>query len=127
MLVVLLFLIAGVSAFFGDFFNQHQNFQQQQAQPQTPEQVEQSVLNNGCKEYLCPDTLSCVRTPNDCPCKFPSSQLRCVLPDGSFMCISKPAGDISEKYNDPSNNWKIDAGGDVRDCGWVSRAWNGLV
>lgn len=84
------------------------------------------TLNQNCNKYLCQDTLQCVDEPKLCPCPFPSSQLRCFLPNGNYICISKPAD--SDEYNDPQNNWRVDAKDDnIRDCGWVSRAYKGLI
>lgn len=46
--------------------------------------------------------------------------MRCPLPNGNFICISKPAGDFGGKYDDPEKNFKVDANSnDIRDCGWV--------
>ena len=115
MLVLPLLFVAGVSANFFDFFQQQ--FHGEAPQDTSPEEFEANLLNDGCGKYFCPDTRTCVETPNDCPCPYPSSQLRCVLPNGEYLCISKPAGDISQLYLDPETNWKLDAGGDVRDCG----------
>ncbi|WLF78914.1 Long chronological lifespan protein 2 [Lodderomyces elongisporus] len=91
----------------------------------SPQQHEEAMLNANCNTYLCPDTGICVDAPKFCPCPYPSSQLRCFLPDGRYVCISKPAGyGIADKYNDPQTNFKIDAKDDnIRDCGWVNRAW----
>ena len=66
----------------------------------------------GCEGYLCEDTMTCVHKPVDCPCVFPNSQIKCVLPDQkSYVCISKPA------EGDP----------EPRDCDFVARAYKGLV
>lgn len=86
------------------------------------------MLLSDCNTYVCPDTLTCVDEPNKCPCPFPSSQLRCILPNADYVCISRPAGDFGENYDNPDTNWKVDAKDDaVRDCGWVKRAYNGKV
>lgn len=70
--------------------------------------------------------MECVSGPKDCACPFPSSQLRCILPNGEPLCISKPAGEFGGVYDDERSNWKVDARDDaVRDCGWVKRAWEG--
>jgi hypothetical protein len=46
-----------------------------------------------CDEYLCPDTLSCVAAPKDCPCPF--GQDKCALGKrGDFICVS-PVNGIS--------------------------------
>lgn len=113
-------LLALASANIFDFF-------QNQFQHQTQEDavdIEQQVLESKCSKYLCPETMECVSSPRDCSCTFPSSQLRCILPNGEPFCISKPAIDLEGKYDDPANNWKVDAkNDDIRDCGWVQRAW----
>ncbi|ODQ78814.1 hypothetical protein BABINDRAFT_24089, partial [Babjeviella inositovora NRRL Y-12698] len=67
--------------------------------------------NDKCNEYLCPDTLVCVSGPAECPCPFPDSQLKCVLPgDANYVCISKP-----------------ETAKEVRDCAWVMKAYEGLI
>jgi hypothetical protein len=84
-------------AFFEQFF-------QQQHQQQGEESHQDKYLNKECSEYLCPDTLSCVKTPKDCPCPFPNSQIKCLI-GASYVCISKGS----------------------RDCQFVNNAYNGLV
>lgn len=123
----LLFLLA---LYFGvaqaSFFDFIQNQFHNANQPRQSN-FEVDKLNIGCNQYLCADTLQCVEEPKLCPCPFPSSQLRCFLPNGNYLCISKPAGDIASKYDDPTTNWKVDAkDDDVRDCGWVSRKYKGI-
>ena len=128
-LVTLLLLITLTSANLFDFINHQFGGGSQHAQGvKNPQDYENLMLNTQCNKYLCPDTGICVDAPKFCPCPYPSSQLRCFLPDGRYVCISKPAGEgISEKYDDPKTNFKIDAKDDNRrDCGWVSRAWRGL-
>ncbi|CAI7240134.1 BEM_collapsed_G0037400.mRNA.1.CDS.1 [Saccharomyces cerevisiae] len=96
-LCIVYFDSTGVNAFFN--FGHHQQQQQQQQQS-----YEDQVLNNPCDGYLCPTPLTCVAQQKDCPCPFPKSQLKCVLPDNKFVCISKPATH-NEKfraiYDDP--------------------------
>ncbi|KAH3679002.1 hypothetical protein WICPIJ_008743 [Wickerhamomyces pijperi] len=109
-----------------NFFNQHQH---QQQQPKKT--YEEEFLNIDCKKYLCPDTQTCVKSPSDCPCPFPSSQLKCQLPgtEGKFVCISKPATNdqhLIQLYDDPSRGPKTAVKG-LRDCGWVIEAYKGLV
>ncbi|KAK9455529.1 hypothetical protein V1511DRAFT_295326 [Dipodascopsis uninucleata] len=59
-----------------------------------------------CKDYVCQDTLSCVKKPTDCPCVFPDSEEKCILPDKkNYICISKNG----------------------RGCSFVEKAWKGLV
>lgn len=118
-LFIAIILATRVSAGFFDF-----SFQKQ---PQEPATYEANALLSDCNKYVCPDTLACVDAPNKCPCPFPSSQLRCVLPNSEYVCISRPAGD-NEKYDDLATNWKVDANDDnIRDCGWVSRVYNGKI
>lgn len=127
-IISVLLAVTMVSANLFDFIQNQFHGGQQQAQRQTPDEYESSVLNSRCAQYLCPDTSICVESAKFCPCPYPSSQLRCFLPNGRYVCISKPAGEVSSNYNDPKSNWKIDAkDDDIRDCGWVSRAWKGLV
>ncbi|RCK62367.1 Long chronological lifespan protein 2 [Candida viswanathii] len=131
-LILSSFLVSLASANLFDFlnnFNHGGGGRQQQQGVRNPQEYENRILTSQCNQYLCPDTGLCVESPKFCPCPYPSSQIRCFLPDGRYLCISKPAGEgISDKYNDPKTNWKIDAKDDnIRDCGWVNRAWRGLV
>lgn len=121
--IIVLAYFSLVSANMFDFFqNQFQGGQENQVS------FEDQVLENSCGKYLCPDTLKCVKGPKDCPCPFPSSQMKCILPNGQHVCISKPAGSFGGKYDDLEKNWKVDAKDDkVRDCGWVKRAWEGKI
>ncbi|CAH6721401.1 long chronological lifespan protein 2 [[Candida] jaroonii] len=117
-IIILLFLTI-VKANIFDFFQSQFTGQKQQ-----PESAEIEKLNLNCDSYLCPDTNTCVESPSHCPCPFPSSQLRCFLPNGNYLCISKPNGN----GYDGQDNWKVDAKDDnIRDCGWVSRAYKGLI
>ncbi|KAF7581233.1 hypothetical protein FOB63_003870 [Clavispora lusitaniae] len=123
-ILYLLVLCGAVSASIFNFM--HDQYQHQE--PRHEVSFEQRVLESNCDKYLCPGTLECVARPQDCPCPYPSSQMRCVLPNGDPLCISKPTGDYNGKYDDPAKNWKVDAKDDnVRDCGWVKRAWEGRV
>lgn len=127
-IICILFTLTYVSANLFDFIQHQFQGSGQQAQRQTPGEYESANLNSGCSKYLCPETSICVEDPKFCPCPYPSSQLRCFLPNGRYVCISKPAGEVSLKYSDPKTNWKIDAkDDDIRDCGWVGRAWKGMV
>ncbi|KAH3901943.1 Lcl2p SCDLUD_001728 [Saccharomycodes ludwigii] len=127
----LLSLLPFTSAFFEEFFQQ--GFFQHQQNHQQKQQVshEESVLNNNeCSKYLCPETKACVDKPIDCPCPYPASQLKCILPDNkNYVCISKPAVDdpkLMELYDDLEKGPKQHNEG-VRDCGWVIDASKGLV
>lgn len=124
-LICILSLTSFAFGFFNDFFkHQFQHHQQPHGMFQTPEDYENQFLNAKCDRYLCPDSGICVDAPKLCPCPYPSSQIRCFLPNGNHLCISKPAGDeFIHIYDDPKTNWKVDAKDDnVRDCGWVNRA-----
>ncbi|EDO17719.1 hypothetical protein Kpol_1033p23 [Vanderwaltozyma polyspora DSM 70294] len=124
-LFAILLLLPYSQGFFNFQGNQRQQ-QQQHHQNANPAEGflsphEERALSNQCPGYLCPDTEECVDSPSSCPCPFPGSQLKCSLPDGTFVCISKPATDnedINRKYDDLSGNSKIKFNG-VRDCGWV--------
>lgn len=110
----------------GGLFDFLQN--QFQQQPEFQQNYEVERLNSDCGGYICPESLVCVNDARNCPCPYPSSQLRCVLPNGQHVCISKPAGEVSGLYDDPQSNWKVDAKDDnVRDCGWVNRYYKGLI
>lgn len=109
----------------GSLFDFIQNQFNNPKQPGTS--FEREKLDSNCNEYICPDTGVCVKEAKYCPCPYPLSQLRCFLPNGNYICISKPAGgDLN--YNDPQTNWKVDAkDDDIRDCGWVSRYYKGQI
>lgn len=120
-LLIIAVLASTSSAFIFDFNRGGQQQQQQQQQAS----YEDVVLNNACSKYLCPDTLACVSGPEECPCPFPKSQLRCTLPDGQYICISKPATHDSKLngiYDDPIKGPKAKNKG-LRDCGWVENAY----
>lgn len=122
LITVITLFVALTEASIFDFIQNQFGAQNQGSGPQN---FENHQLNSGCDKYLCPDTSVCVDTPKHCPCPYPSSQLRCFLPNGNYMCISKPAG--IEGYEDSRSNWKVDAKDDnVRDCGWVSRRYKGV-
>ncbi|GMM36462.1 Lcl2 protein [Saccharomycopsis crataegensis] len=122
-LLVLLLLISNVNAFFNFF---HQEDQRPAEKP-----YEEQVLNSDCREYVCPATKQCVKSPIECDCPFPSSQIKCILPGKTnYVCISKPAivdnDELQKKYDDPHKASKERNKG-VRDCGWVIDAWNGDI
>ncbi|CCE62257.1 hypothetical protein TPHA_0C01010 [Tetrapisispora phaffii CBS 4417] len=90
---------------------------------------EDRYLANNCQGYLCPDTLECVSYPSDCPCPFPASQLKCGLPDGNYICISKPASKddaVNNIYDNPNQNSQFKMEG-MRDCGWVLDEYYGKL
>ncbi len=115
--LLMVLFVAQAHAFF---FGQQQQQQQQQAS------YEDRVLDSGCAKYLCSDTLECVDSWKDCPCPFPKSQLKCMLPKGSnrpYVCISKPATHdekLNLIYDDPVQGPKAAIKG-MRDCGWVQQ------
>ncbi|CUS25028.1 LAQU0S25e00276g1_1 [Lachancea quebecensis] len=120
----LYFLLPIASGFFFDF---NQRNQHEGQHPQVS--YEDKVLNSDCAEFLCPDTLACVKSAKDCPCPFPKSQLRCVLPDSHFVCISKPAThdkNLNAMYDDPVKGPQSKIKG-LRDCGWVQDAYKGII
>lgn len=122
MLAILLTITPFSYGFFN--FNQQQHNQQQQ---NAKVSFEERFLNDKCSGYLCPDSEACVSTPNDCPCPFPSSQIRCSLPDGKHICISKPASHnpgINDIYDNSNTHDGISNEG-VRDCGWVLKMATG--
>ncbi|OEJ90995.1 Long chronological lifespan protein 2 [Hanseniaspora osmophila] len=116
-------------AFF-DFGGFQQRQQQQQQQHQQQVSYEDSVLNSQCDGYLCPVTRECVKEKIDCPCEFPKSQLKCILPDKkNYICISKPAtsnAKLANLYDDPVQGPQQRIK-NMRDCGWVEDAYKGLV
>lgn len=105
-------MIMGVvptEAFFDQFFQQ----QQQQGQHRRgggDVAYDERFYRKECQGYICPDTLSCVKRPVDCPCPFPDSQIKCTIPGSkkgsdTYVCISKGE----------------------RDCKFVNNAYKGLV
>ncbi|AQZ12162.1 LCL2 (YLR104W) [Zygosaccharomyces parabailii] len=104
---------------FGFLFNFNQE------PPQPPQPYEDKFLNSNCEGYLCPDTMECVGHAKDCPCPFSKSQLKCVLPNNDYICISKPASHdekLNAIYDDPVKGPKAKNKG-LRDCGWVLEAF----
>ncbi|VVT57070.1 uncharacterized protein SAPINGB_P005519 [Magnusiomyces paraingens] len=96
------------------FENIFQNLFRQQQQHQRPAipKVSDSYYQSDCDKYLCQDTLACVATPVDCPCLWPDSQIKCILPNKkNYVCISRPAP------GDPA----------PRDCAFVNKAYKGTV
>ncbi|KAJ8099967.1 hypothetical protein POJ06DRAFT_255028 [Lipomyces tetrasporus] len=72
----------------------------------SPMWYEQNYENVQCNDYVCQDTLACVKKPLDCPCLFPDSEEKCILPDKrSYVCISKVG----------------------RGCSFVEKAWKGEI
>ncbi len=64
----------------------------------------------------------------DCPCPFPASELKCLLPDNkNYICISKPANAETNIYDDPIKGPKVTGGDNIRDCGWVTKAFKGQI
>ncbi|CCD26055.2 Lcl2p NDAI_0G02780 [Naumovozyma dairenensis CBS 421] len=115
------FLIVSISPVVGFF-----QFQQQQQQQPIELSYEERILNNDCDKYLCPDTLACVASKKDCPCPFPKSQLKCLISNERYVCISKPAThdeEMNAVYDDPVKGPKAAFDG-MRDCGWVKNAYN---
>ncbi|VEU19557.1 DEKNAAC100093 [Brettanomyces naardenensis] len=94
-----------------------QNFFGQQMRQQQPSfDYQRMQLNSKCSKYLCPESFACVDKPLDCPCPFPDSQEKCILPDKSnYVCIAKVDRHDLDEFE-----------GEIRDCKWVERAWNGV-
>ncbi|KAH9167153.1 hypothetical protein EDB89DRAFT_1998752 [Lactarius sanguifluus] len=89
--IFVLFTLANAQfQFFGDMFGHPQ--QQQQQQPSGGQQWAMHAESLSCSEYLCPDTLVCVKQPIDCPCPI-VQDVKCVVPDaqevggGTRLCI----------------------------------------
>ncbi|KAI9445856.1 hypothetical protein BJY52DRAFT_1314513 [Lactarius psammicola] len=102
-LIFALFALANAQfQFFGDMFG---NPQQHQQQPSGGQQwamhAESRTQKNctlryfvtvSCSDYLCPDTLVCVKRPIDCPCPI-VQDVKCIVPDtqevggGTRLCI----------------------------------------
>lgn len=102
--VVVCLNINQTEGFFDQFFQQqhHQNNQQDQQK----HDLEAIFMQSKCDKYVCSDTLDCVDSPNDCPCPYPNSQIKCTFPDNEgYVCVS-----IGE-----------------RGCDFVEKAFNGLV
>ncbi|CCH46748.1 putative secreted protein [Wickerhamomyces ciferrii] len=128
--VVLVLALQVNAQFFEQFFGGGSGGARRQQQRQEQLSYEDEFLGNKCDGYLCPDTKACVKTKIECPCPFPKSQLKCVLPNKeNYVCISKPATNkrnLQKIYDDPKAGPKARSAG-LRDCGWVEDAWNGLV
>lgn len=121
-------LVSVCSGFFNFFHQGQETRPPSQGRVASAQDHEQAIFELSCSRYLCPDTGICMDRPSLCPCPYPSSQLRCELPGDRYLCISKPLGDRADEYIDENSNWKIDANDDtIRDCGWVKRAWKGVV
>ncbi|KAA1473501.1 hypothetical protein DENSPDRAFT_866109 [Dentipellis sp. KUC8613] len=99
LLLCLLVQLLVVHAQF-QFFDQMFGHRQQQQQPSGGAQWAAYADSVACSEYLCPNTLSCVPRPVDCPC--PNVQdVKCVIPDhggdgaGTVLCV-RGGGDCSQ-------------------------------
>ncbi|KAG5368525.1 Long chronological lifespan protein 2 [Yarrowia sp. E02] len=118
-LAVILTCAAAVHAqLFSNFFNNMQKKKEFGVEESWHNQEYQKVqCNNG---YTCPDTLTCAKSPLDCPCQFPASEIKCVYPDKSgYVCISKPG----DGYDGEDASSKAEEGN--RDCAWVNKAFRG--
>ncbi|KAK9379593.1 uncharacterized protein V2V93DRAFT_373129 [Kockiozyma suomiensis] len=83
-----------------------QQRRQQESAQGSPQWYEQNYETVECNGFVCEDTLSCVKRPVDCPCLFPDSQEKCILPDKkNYVCISTNG----------------------RGCEFVEKAWKGEV
>lgn len=123
------FFLQAVSGFFFDSGHQNRQQQQQQQQQRDVGSYQQMFLDNDCPHYLCPQTLDCVRQKSYCACPFPNSQLKCNLPNGQVICISKPATHdptLVEIYDDPVMGPAQRTEG-FRDCGWILDVYDGKI
>lgn len=111
--ILIILLPIKVLSFF-DFFFQNE-------EPEAPKDFFSEISNINCEGFFCKDTRECVNHPRECSCFFKYSQLKCVLPNNKYICISKPTnGKLN--YDNLQNNYKLDANdANVRDCGWISR------
>ncbi|CDO96278.1 unnamed protein product [Kluyveromyces dobzhanskii CBS 2104] len=119
------FVLQAASAFFFD--SGHHQQQQQQQQQRDGNSYQQRFFDINCPHYVCPGTLECVRKQSDCSCPYPNSQLKCNLPNGQAICISKPAthdARLSDIYDDPVKGPAQRTDG-LRDCGWVLDVYEG--
>ncbi|KIM46346.1 hypothetical protein M413DRAFT_64868 [Hebeloma cylindrosporum] len=66
--------------FFENMFGQQQHHQQQQQQRSGASQWAAYSDSVSCSQYLCPETLDCVKRPSDCPCPNPED-IKCTIPD----------------------------------------------
>ena len=90
-------LVSGQFQFFENMFGQQQHQQQQQQRSGAPQWAAYSdsgwyifhffqhklahlFLAVSCSQYLCPETLDCVKRPVDCPCPN-SEDIKCTIPD----------------------------------------------
>ena len=112
LILTLLFTVSYVQA---DIF---QNlFGQQMRQQEENFDYQKKQLNSECSKYLCPESFACVSKPIDCPCPFPDSQQKCILPDRqNYVCIAKTDKADLKGFK-----------GEIRDCSWVRKAYKGKV
>ncbi|KAJ8584794.1 hypothetical protein M405DRAFT_875530 [Rhizopogon salebrosus TDB-379] len=76
------FPLANAQFNFFDHMFGHPQQQQQQQQQRGPSGDSQWMAHSealSCSQYLCPDTLSCVRRPADCPCPN-TEDIKCTVP-----------------------------------------------
>ncbi|CCU79091.1 unnamed protein product [Blumeria hordei] len=77
--------------FFEQMFSNHHEQQHHQPQNSPPDSAgyQTAYDDTYCTNYLCPDTLACVESPNNCPCPHPRVEEKFVIGEGKYVCISK--------------------------------------
>ncbi|AOW01346.1 long chronological lifespan protein 2 [Yarrowia lipolytica] len=115
--VILTCAAAAHAQIFGNFFNQMLKKEFAVEESWHNQEYHKVSCDNG---HVCPDTLTCVNSPLECPCQFPASEIKCVYPDKSgYVCISKPG----DGYDGSDASSKAEDG--KRDCAWVNKAFRG--
>ncbi|KTW29735.1 hypothetical protein T552_00942 [Pneumocystis carinii B80] len=96
-LIIYIFVFGGVVLgyfhIFDKFFQKNQKEDQELFGQDWLRKKFQSVSCSD-QQYLCSDTLQCVNHPANCPCPFPTSQVRCSLGNGGYICVS-----LSEEHD----------------------------
>lgn len=97
--VLYLYTLLFSAVAFGQFGMFDQFMRQQKQQQQQPDDADNWVESQydkiKCDQYLCEDTLACVKSRADCPCLFPATEIKCVLPNKDYVCISSGSMDCS--------------------------------
>ncbi|KAG5513727.1 hypothetical protein PMAC_000765 [Pneumocystis sp. 'macacae'] len=89
-LLWIFFFLSFVIAYFRIFDNFFQKSEKKNDERFHPDWLREKFQSISCldHEYLCSDTLQCVNKPENCPCPFPTSQRRCPLGSGNYVCVS---------------------------------------
>ncbi|KAG4306152.1 hypothetical protein PORY_000140 [Pneumocystis oryctolagi] len=95
-LLWIFFFFCFTAAYFRIFDNFFQKNEKKNQEMFHADWLREKFQSISCSEheYLCKDTLQCVNKPGDCPCPFPTSQKRCPLGNGNYVCVS-----MSEDYD----------------------------